>query len=279
MVRCSPLSNKAVRKHCMACTAVMTQQQHTGLLRPLPVPEHLFQSCNVDFLYVKPVVNDGVKYDQIFLLICRLTKYVVLILCARLGLKAKDVTKLYCTHVVCRFGIPANLVMDRDHLLTSSFFAELCAQMGTVQATSREYRKTANGGAERANKVVLEVLRRLSADGWHTDQGHDWVDMSPHVVWQINQVNGVSGYCPHILVYGREPMGMGDDHLLAYPKYTPDVESFVKSHLKIMKKAREYALEAQSKMAVQYNKDRKEGKLFRVGDMVYVDRRHKKADK
>ena len=104
-------------------------------------------------------------------------------------------------------GLPHEIFSDHDHIITKEFFTTLCELSGVQQKQSPVYRPRSNGRAERAVQVALDSLRKFFAQ----TRRKNWVQLLPLALWTANDIPGpVSGYSPHFLVFGRQPISFGD---------------------------------------------------------------------
>ena len=80
-------------------------------------------------------------------------------------------------------GVIAELVCDRDALLTSAFFKAFVNRLGTKLSMSSARTQWTNGTAERMIAVVEEILR--TRVGWSQ---LDWFELIPYVVFAVNNM-------------------------------------------------------------------------------------------
>ena len=86
-------------------------------------------------------------FNAIYTCVDRLTKLVRLIPC-KLGageLSAAAVAKLFFNQVVRQFGLPDNVVHDRDARFTADFWRELWALMGSKTVFSSAHHPQTDG--------------------------------------------------------------------------------------------------------------------------------------
>ena len=102
---------------------------------------------------------------------------------------------------------------DNDKIIDVSFFSTFCKLSGIGEYRSPVYRARSDGRAERAVQVVIESLRKfLEQDSAQkVKHKHTWLDLLPLAIWSANDLPGpISGYSPHRLLFGRDPVGFGD---------------------------------------------------------------------
>lgn len=182
-------------KHCLICQAVKYRRgPRHDTMDFVPIPDEIFSSLCMDFVAI-PEVKDsnGQSYDCAFVIVCRLSGYIMAIPCLKRGLTAEKVATLFLERCVALMGIPNEILSDNDHLICSKFFVTLCQLAGIEQHSAIVYRPKGNGRAEIAVKSVIEMLRRVLALS----------DLT-------NDLPGVDGKCsPHKIVFGRDPIGFG----------------------------------------------------------------------
>jgi hypothetical protein len=201
----SALCENTIR-HCQLCQAVKKKASlRHGSLDYVPIPEDVFSSLCMDFVQLPECQDiDGTAYDQILVIVCRLSGFVLGIPCKKDGLTAEKLAFLFLRQVVAIFGLPHEIMSDCDHLINSSFMNTLCALSGITQHTSIIYRPRGNGRAETGVRLVIEMLRRALAESQVP-----WIQALPWAIWQLNDLPGVDGkHSPHVLVFGREAIGL-----------------------------------------------------------------------
>ena len=126
-------------KQCGICalTKDSTQYAH-GALQPLPVPPAQFHSYTLDFVTDLPPARG---FNCVLTVIDRLTKFTRLIPCT-MGedkLSAAQVAKLLFENIVRFFGVPKELVHDRDPRFTAHLWRELWRILGTKTSASTAF--------------------------------------------------------------------------------------------------------------------------------------------
>ena len=200
---------------CQVCQAVKSR---TGLqpdtLEAYPVPENPFSSISVDFCHLPLVSVGSVKYNSVFVIVCRLAGY-VMALPGHESFTSAEVASLFLTRFVTFFGLPKEHFADNDKVLDAVFFSAFCELSEIEPWLSPVYGARSNGTAENAVSVVISSLRTLLEQ---CALKRKWVDILPLALWSANDIPRViTGYSPHHLVFGRDPIGFGD-----HPSLSPD---------------------------------------------------------
>lgn len=190
---------KAYVTTCHSCQAnKRMQSKPAGLLKPLPVPEHLWQSVGMDFIVRLPTTQRG--HDAILVFVDRLSKMVHLAPCMT-SCTAEDAAHLFMQYVYRCHGAPDHLVSDRDTRWESDFWRELCKIMKIEQALSSAFHPQSDGQTERANRVVEDTLRHYISPAQD-----DWDLLLPCVEFAINSAYQESVQnSPFRLNYGFNP--------------------------------------------------------------------------
>ena len=103
-------------------------------------------------------------------------------------------------------GLTREIQADNQSIIRSTFFNALCNRAGIEQAKSIVYRPKSNGRAERAVQSTINTLQQ-----YLLSRNVSWPEALPLALWGLNDLPGaVSPYSPHRLVFGRDPIGVGD---------------------------------------------------------------------
>jgi len=153
-----------------------------GLLQPNQPPEKPWQVVSMDFVGpLPPSVNeDGVTYENIMVIVDRLTKYTDFIPLPK-KFNTPYLAKIFIKHVITRHGIPERIISDRDRKFTSHFWEELCQALGVTRAMSTAYHPTTDGQTERMNQTLEQYLR-LYVD----NEQSNWSTLLPQAAFAYN---------------------------------------------------------------------------------------------
>jgi hypothetical protein len=105
-------------KECTTCQGNKDEHTHpTGLLQPLPILEHKWESISMDFITGLPKAQGK---DCIFVVVDRLTKFSHFFAIAT-DFSASQVEDLFFREIFRLHGLPKTIVSDRDNRFMSTF--------------------------------------------------------------------------------------------------------------------------------------------------------------
>ena len=114
------------------------------------------------------------------------------------GLTSTIVSKFFRSHIIYRYGVPHELILDRG----AHFRGEvdtLVQEYGIQYHRSSTYRPQTNGAVEAANKNIKRILRKM------VETFRDWLENLPFALWAYRTSFRTStGATPYFLVYGME---------------------------------------------------------------------------
>ncbi|RDX88963.1 Retrovirus-related Pol polyprotein, partial [Mucuna pruriens] len=115
---------------------------------------------------------------------------------------AERVKRFIWKKIVCRFGLPAEIVSDNGTQFASSITARFCQDLDIKQSFTSVEHPQANGQAEVANRVILRGLRRRLEEA----KGR-WAEELPQVLWSYHTTpHSTTDETPFRLTYGSEAM-------------------------------------------------------------------------
>ena len=122
----------------------------------------------MDFITGFPKVRD---FKFVFVVVNRFSKYVVFIPASD-ACPTEEAAKLFFSNVVKHFGLPKNIVNDRDARFTSRFWVELFKLLGSELKFSTANHPQIDGQIEIINALLEEYLRH-----YVTATEKNWVDL------------------------------------------------------------------------------------------------------
>jgi len=255
-----------VAEYVRSCHACQVNKPSTqlpyGLLHPLDIPAGPWDSVSLDLTFL-PLTSSGKDCCVVF--VDRFTKFVRIVPCSR-TITAPGVAQLYVTHVLRHgFGVPRELVSDRDPRFTGHFWGELQRLMGTKLSMSSAFHPQSDGQTERANRTFKEMLRSYVASrpgSWC--QHLDMLEFAYN-----NSVHPATGFSPFFMNYGRDPRTPTTlDHPAADSK-SEAAEQLCLRLQQVHTQARAALLTAQGRMEKNQNLHRRQHP-FVLGSQVLV---------
>ncbi|KAJ4699844.1 Ty3/gypsy retrotransposon protein [Melia azedarach] len=252
---------EAYVRTCLVCQQDKIEQRASGgLLEPLPIPERPWESVSMDFITSLPK-SEG--YGSIIVVVDRFSKYAVF-MAAPADCTAEEAAKLFLKHVVKLWGVPNNIVSDRDPRFTGKFWSELFKMLGTDLNFSTSFHPQSDGQTERVNALLELYLRHyVSANQ------KDWAKLLDVAQFSYNlQRSEATNKSPFEIVLGRQPT---TPHALAssYDGRSPGAFKFAKAWHEQADLARAYLDKAAKKMKKWADKKRRDVE-FQEGDLVMV---------
>jgi hypothetical protein len=109
-----PKMSQAIKKYtdtCDICQKTKPRQHGPrGYLQPIPIPSQPFEVITMDFIVDLPQSNG---YNAILVMVDKLTKYAHFIPCTT-TINEQETTKLLHDHIWCHYGLPRQIISDRD---------------------------------------------------------------------------------------------------------------------------------------------------------------------
>ena len=111
-----------------------------------------------------------------------------------------QVKKFVWDNIVCRFGLPGEIISDNGKQFRDNPFKDWCEKLNIKQNFASVKHPQANGLVERANRSLGEGIKA------RIDQGsRDWLEEVPHVLWaHRTMIKSSNGETPFSLTYGSE---------------------------------------------------------------------------
>ena len=266
-----PGMRKDVRKYCRTCLPCAEYggagKRLTPPLRPIPVGGP-FHRVAVDVLTL-PATSTGNRYAVVFM--DYLTKWPEVF--ATKNHKAETIARLLVTEIICRHGVPEELLSDRGSDFLSSLIKEVCSLTGMRKINTSAYHPQTDGMVERMNRTLIQMISKHSKF-----YGGEWDQYLNYMLFAYRvRPHSSSGSSPFMLMYGRKAR-LPTQTALAVPSLATqlDAEDYG-SELKkglgnAWELARQHIGESQEQAKKQYDKKATQEK-YQIGDIVMVDYR------
>ncbi|KAL0154770.1 hypothetical protein M9458_049033, partial [Cirrhinus mrigala] len=246
---------------CNICArSKTTNTPSTGELQPLPIPKRPWSHISIDFVTGLP---ESQGKNTILTIVDRFSKAVHLV--ALTGLpSAKTTAELILEHVVRLHGFPKDIVSDRGPQFTAKFWQAFCRLIGTTSSLSSGFHPQTNGQTERANQQLERFLRCFAGEHQRSWARYlVWAELSNNI-----HTSSATNLSPFEVCYGYQPP--------VFEHQEPEVEVPSAQQLvrRLWNHARIAIQKANTRYITQHRRRHPPGRLFHVGDRVYLSTRN-----
>lgn len=236
-----------------------------GFLNPLQIPDGPFEVISMDFITGLPP-SQG--FDAILVIVDKFTKYGFFIPTTS-TVTAAQTTDLVFNNVTKIFGLPRDIVSDRDPRFTSHFWKSLASAFQTRLAMSTSKHPQVDGQTEVMNAGLETKLR-----AYVNEDRSDWAAWLGILQLAYNgTVHSSHQRSPAEMLFGFKPR-TPLDILLEKDVRELLLQPEVDARLKAMDEHRQFAeiamRRAADSQAYQYDKGRR-AVMFAVGDEVLIN--------
>ncbi|RDX65069.1 hypothetical protein CR513_56306, partial [Mucuna pruriens] len=142
--------------------------------------------------------------------------------------------------IICRFGIPAEIVSNNGTQFASQSMAEFYKGLGIKQIFTSVEHPQSNGQAEAANRVILKGLRKRLEEA----KGR-WAEELPQVLWSYHTTPySTTNETPFRLTFGTEaviPVEIGESSVRTTLFEPSENEDELRANLDMLQEVREIA--------------------------------------
>nr|GEV27252.1 reverse transcriptase domain-containing protein [Tanacetum cinerariifolium] len=182
-----------------------------------------------------------------------------------------QVKKFVWDNIVCRFGIPGEIISDNGKQFADNHFKDWCDKLNITQRFTSVKHPQSNGIVERANQSLREGIKARLGEG-----NKNWVEELPHVLWaHRTMIKSSHDDTPFSLIYETEAVIPAEIRMPTYPTAAVDVvnnDKELRLNLDLLEERQERVAvceaRAKSKMMKYYNA-RVRSVAFKPGDFVY----------
>jgi hypothetical protein len=197
-----PRMSKDIREYVTTCDICQKTKakRHApvGLLRPIPIPSKPFEVITMDFIPELPITQSG--FNNILVIVDKLTKFAIFIPTIT-SLDEKECAKLVFDNVFTRFGLPKQIITDRDSRWTGYFWEEICKLFDIKRALTTAHHPQADGQTEIMNQVLETALRT-----YVNPQKDNWDSLLSSFSLSYNSTpHSTTGFSPSMLLFGYQP--------------------------------------------------------------------------
>ncbi|GJU32657.1 reverse transcriptase domain-containing protein [Tanacetum coccineum] len=182
-----------------------------------------------------------------------------------------QVKKFVWDNIVCRFGLPREIISDNGKQFSVNPFKDWCNKLNITQRFASVKHPQSNGLVERVNRSLGEGIKARLGEG-----NKNWLEELPHVLWaHRTMIKSSHGDTPFSLTYDTKAVIPAEIGMPTYRTTTVDTvhnNEELRLNLDLLEEKRERAAicEAKYKMKMEkYCNARVCGVAFRPGDFVY----------
>nr|GEV58125.1 reverse transcriptase domain-containing protein [Tanacetum cinerariifolium] len=151
-----------------------------------------------------------------------------------------QVKKFVWDNIVCRFGIPDEIISDNCKQFADNPFKDWCDKLHITQRFESVKHPQSNGLVERANRSLREGIKARLGEG-----NKKWVEELPHVLWaHRTMIKSSHGDMPFSLTYGTEAVIPAEIGMPTYRTAAVDVvnnDEELRLNLDLLEERRERA--------------------------------------
>ena len=187
-------------------------------------------------------------------------------------IKDLDVQKFVWKNVICRHGLPHEIVTDNGSQFISNKFEGFCARWRIRLSKSTPRHPQGNGLAEASNKIIINGLKKRLDE----HKGH-WADELDGVLWSYRTTpRSSTGKTPFALSHGMEALAPSEASVptlrrIELPSRPEINNAMIKDALNGVEEIRDQALlklQNYQQQAAKYYNARVRGRHFQEGDLV-----------
>ncbi|GJT56647.1 hypothetical protein Tco_0699711 [Tanacetum coccineum] len=186
-------------------------------------------------------------------------------------INGSQVKKFLSDNIVCRFGLPGEIVSDNGKQFSDNPLKDWCEKLNITHRFSSVKHPLSNRLVERANKSLGEGIKACLGKG-----NKNLIEEIPHILWAYRtMIKSSNGDTPLSLTCGTEAVIPAKIKMPTYRTAVVDVahnDDEIRLNLDLLEERRKRAsireAKAKSKMMKYYNA-RVRGVTFMPGDYVY----------
>jgi hypothetical protein len=142
---------------CIEFQQVKAEHRHpVGLLQPLPILEWKWETISMDFITGLPT---STKQNETIMVVVDKLSNSAHFIPVKSTCKAIDINHVFMKEIFRLYGMPKEIMSNRDMKFTSNFWKSLMVGLETNLLFSTAYHPQTDGQTERVNQILEDMLR------------------------------------------------------------------------------------------------------------------------
>ena len=193
--------HKDIKEYCEACVICQERKRSTykgkaPLQSPLADISRPWQRISMDVLCNLPRTHSG--NIHLLVIVCNFTRYIEVF--AMPDQTADTVARIVVDNIICRYGVPSEILTDRGSNFLSKLFLSICDLLHIKKLSTTPFSPQSDGLAERSIQSIQAMLSTLVEKNTR-----NWDEFLSHIRMAHNCANQKSlGETPHFLVFGQD---------------------------------------------------------------------------
>ncbi|GJY10838.1 reverse transcriptase domain-containing protein [Tanacetum coccineum] len=123
-----------------------------------------------------------------------------------------QVKKFVWNNIVCRFGLPREIISDNGKQFSDNPFKDWCEKLNIAYRFASVKHPQSNRLVQRANQSLGEGIKARLGEG-----NKNWIEELPHVLWAHRiMIKSIHGDTPFSLTYGTETVILAEIGMPTY---------------------------------------------------------------
>ena len=187
-------------RRCLKCQARKTSRQTVRWpVLPIPLPNSPGVAVSVDYFGPLPITARGNSY--ILLFTDRFSRRADIFAVTTAEFTAEGTANILVNRFIPLWGCPSTLLSDNGPQFCARLATAVYKLLGIHKLTTSAYHPSGNGGVERVNHTMAQMLAMVC-----NEHQNDWDVHLPHVEYAYhNSVSAATGLAPNEVHIGRLP--------------------------------------------------------------------------
>ncbi|CAK1579255.1 unnamed protein product [Parnassius mnemosyne] len=247
---------------CIPCLlATRKSGKQEGFLHPIEKESMPLHTLHID--HIGPLMETKKQYNYILTMVDAFTKFTwIFPTKSTTSKETLDKLKIFQQH----FGNPDRIITDKVTAFTGNDFREFCETEGIQHITITTGVPRGNGQVERVHRTIISVLTKLCIEDPFL-----WYKHISQLQRALSTYHRSIDTTPFILMIGTN-LRQKENLEIIQILQSEEVEQYNRNREDLRVKAKQHILKVQEENRRNFNKHRKEGCKYEIGDFVAIKR-------